>query len=237
MKSWIVSQYGLPKRDETNRVSSFRGSLLKMKRSQNLLSPTWGKRWFSIEGRYLRWYRSESDVSFSGMIDLRHVRNISVSAEGGNTTFVVSSDDRNLVLRSWSSPSDMKNWLRALHFYSDLARGGDGLSIVSDFNELPLSHQTQTVKRNSKSPRCSCSLELQLDVTAKKLDDLERELVLDSEESLSDQQETKSTSSVVAETLTTTTTTTSPRHFQPTTKPPVNMVVPVQHINNNNNNN
>ena len=130
MKNWIVSQYrGEETARETNRVSSYRGSLLKMKRSQNLLAPTWGKRWFSIEGRYLRWYRAESDVSFSGMIDLKHVRNISVCAEGGNTTFVVSCDERNLILRT-STYNEMKNWLRALHFYSDIARGGDGLSIV-----------------------------------------------------------------------------------------------------------
>lgn len=46
--------------------------------------------------------------------------------------------------------------------------------IVSDFNELPLSHSSQQLKKNSNNPRCSCSIELQLDVTAKKLDDLEK---------------------------------------------------------------
>ncbi|KAJ1412013.1 hypothetical protein B484DRAFT_335945, partial [Ochromonadaceae sp. CCMP2298] len=104
-------------------MSSYRGYLLKMRRSHNMLAPQWGKRWFSIEGRFLRWYRQESDVSSSGMIDLRNVRSITkIDMYGtGGFTFCVTNEDRNLVLRA-SANVELNGWVRNLHMHADIAR-------------------------------------------------------------------------------------------------------------------
>lgn len=160
--------------EEKNRVSSYRGYLLKMRRSNNLMAPQWGKRWFSIEGRYFRWYRLDTDLIASGMIDLRHVRSITKVDLNGAFTFCVTCDDRNLIMRA-SSVAEMNGWIRALHMQADIARGGTGMSLVSDFNEPPFSHSMAFPKKNARS-RGSLTLEQQLDLNLKKLDELEQEL-------------------------------------------------------------
>lgn len=161
--------------EEKNRVSSYRGYCYKMRRSHNLLAPQWGKRWFSIEGRFLRWYRQESDVSPSGMIDLRHVRSISKVDISGSYTFCVSCEDRNLIMRA-NSVVEMNSWFRALHIHADIARGGSGMNVVSDFNEAPLrSKNILQSARNSKS-RSRLSLEEEIDLNLQKLNDLELEV-------------------------------------------------------------
>lgn len=164
--------------EEKNRVSSYRGYLLKMRRSHNLLAPQWGKRWFSIEGRFLRWYRLESDLNFSGMIDLRHVRSITKVDINGAFTFCVTSEDRNLIMRA-NSLLEMNGWIRALHIRADLARGGSGMNVVSDYNEVPL--QMQGIKKSSKL-RSSLTLEQELDRNLRALNDLELGLTNASEE-------------------------------------------------------
>lgn len=53
----------------TNGVSrpcSLNGYLWKMKQEKKSLVPQWNKRWFSIEGKFLRWYRNPNDASSSG---------------------------------------------------------------------------------------------------------------------------------------------------------------------------
>lgn len=160
--------------EEKNRVSSYRGYLLKMRRSHNLMAPQWGKRWFSIEGRYFRWYRQDTDLISSGMIDLRHVRSITKVDINGAFTFCVTCDDRNLIMRA-SSAAEMNGWIRALHMQADIARGGTGMNLVSDFNEAPFSHSMAFPKKNARS-RGSLTLEQQLDLNLRKLDELEQEL-------------------------------------------------------------
>eukprot|EP01031_Cornospumella_fuschlensis_P047372 gene47372-58025_t len=106
---------------ERNRVSSFRGYLYKLRRSKNLLAPQWGKRWITIEGHFLKWYRNESDISPSGMVDLKYIRGIN-KVEDTPNAFAITSEDRTLVLKC-SSKADMQNWIRAMHIQADIARG------------------------------------------------------------------------------------------------------------------
>lgn len=162
--------------EEKNRVSSHRGYCYKMRRSHNLLAPQWGKRWFSIEGRYLRWYRQESDISPSGMVDLRHVRSITKVDINGAYTFCVTCEDRNLIMRA-NTLSEMNSWFRALHRHADLARGGDGTNVVSDFNEAPLRSKNVILSsaKNNKG-RNRLTLEEEIDLNLQKLNELEIEV-------------------------------------------------------------
>ena len=162
--------------EERNRVSSYRGYLLKMRRSHNLLAPQWGKRWFSIEGRFLRWYRTDSDLNPSGMVNLKHVRNITKVEISGCFTFCVTSEDRNLILRA-SSLTEMSNWIRTLHIHADIARGGTGMNVVSDFNEVPLRASGLLTSKRGAKLRSSMTLQQELDLNLRKLDELEQQLV------------------------------------------------------------
>jgi hypothetical protein len=198
--------------EETNRVSSYRGYLFKLRRSQNLLAPQWGKRWFSIEGHFLKWYRQENDLFSSGMVDLKYIRGITKLDNHGQYAFMISSDERTLILRS-STVNEMQAWIRTLHMHADKARGGKGTMVVSDFNQMPLNNNhssknfensyhsnassshysgattpTSTSYHNNnhnndfKQPkrnrglRASLTLEQELDLTLKKLDDLAKEV-------------------------------------------------------------
>jgi hypothetical protein len=189
----------LPNKDyeEHNRISSYRGYLYKLRRSKNVLAPQWGKRWFSIEGHFLKWYRQENDLFSSGMINLKYVRSISKlenqqqidsnnSGSGKSNmqyAFSINSDERNVVLRA-TTLEEMKTWFKVLHIHADKARGGKGTTVVSDFNQLPTMNGTTTATgaavtgvQQPKKPRGvkgSISLEDELENTLKKLDDLEQ---------------------------------------------------------------
>jgi hypothetical protein len=158
--------------EERNRVSSFRGYLYKMRRSPNLLAPQWGKRWFSIEGHFLRWYRHDSDLCAAGMINLKYVRNILKLDHYGQLTFSVSSDERTLVLRC-ATLNEMTSWIRALHKQADIARGGTGMTVVSDFNSKPLDSSSIKYSRKQGKSRTSLTLEEEIDLTLQKLTELE----------------------------------------------------------------
>jgi len=62
--------------DQT-RGSSLSGFLWKMKREKKTVVPQWTKRWFSIEGRYLRWYHSSNSESASGSLELKVITGVS----------------------------------------------------------------------------------------------------------------------------------------------------------------
>ncbi len=167
--------------EERNRVSSYRGYLYKLRRSQNLLAPQWGKRWFTIEGHFLKWYRTETDLCSSGMVDLKYVRSILKleNSAYGNYAFLVTCEERNLILRC-ANMNDMNNWIRALHIQADIARGGSGMNVVSDFNQLPfqatMSSTLKNASRKNGKLRASMTLQQELDLNLKKLDELEKEL-------------------------------------------------------------
>lgn len=105
----------------------------------------WGKRFFAIEGRYLRWYRSASDELSSGMMNLRFIRKILRSESSdeedlkrlGTNVFVIFCNDRNIVLRV-PTINEMYHWIQALHFHCNIARGGDGSKLIRYFNLIYL---------------------------------------------------------------------------------------------------
>jgi hypothetical protein len=54
--------------EKPSRPCSLGGYLWKMKRKYKVHLPQWNKRWFSIEGKYLKWYTKESSLEPSGQI-------------------------------------------------------------------------------------------------------------------------------------------------------------------------
>lgn len=167
-------------------MSSFRGYLYKLRRSPNLLAPQWGRRWFSVEGHFLRWYRYEADLCAAGMVDLKYVKSIVKSESLGPTVFTVDCEERSLVLKC-GSVTEMNNWIRALHKQADIARGGNGMSLVSDFNQASSDSSSGKHARKNSTPAISnkskmSSLEREIEETLKKLHELE--LKVDLEDSI-----------------------------------------------------
>ena len=148
--------------DTTNRVSSLCGYLWKMKRSHQkiIIVPQWNKRWFSIEGRLLKWYAVASSDHSSGMVDLRFITNVSVFQAQGVFSFILSYPDRNILLRA-SNLSDMNKWIRALQFQADVARGGCGMTIVTANNTSGSNPQGKgrAVKEKYRPPTLEANLE------------------------------------------------------------------------------
>jgi len=108
------------------------GWLLKLKRGKGgIIIPSWNKRWFSLEGRYLKWYKNVSDTIPRSFIDLQYITRLTPFESEGNTySFIISHPDRNLMLRA-DNIDVMNQWLRAIRLQVDLMRGGDGTSIMN----------------------------------------------------------------------------------------------------------
>lgn len=162
--------------DTTNRVSSLCGYLWKLKRCHQkiIIVPQWNKRWFSIEGRLLKWYTVASSDHSSGMVDLRFVTDVSIFQAQGVFSFVLSYPDRNILLRA-SNLSDMNKWIRALQFQADVARGGCGMTIVTAFNTSGSNPQGKgrAVKEKYRPP----TLEANLEATMVRLQILESDVL------------------------------------------------------------
>lgn len=105
------------------------------------------------------------------MIDLRHVRSISKLEAMQPYAFCVTTDDRNLIVRS-SGYTETNNWIKMLHIHADIARGGSGMNIVSDFNEAPLGNGCRKASRS----RSCFTLQQELDINLRKLQELELSL-------------------------------------------------------------
>lgn len=164
--------------DNSCRVSSLCGYLWKMKRSHHrmILVPQWNKRWFSIEGRQLKWYAVASSDHSSGMVDLRFITNVSAFEAQGVYSFILSYPDRNILLRAANS-SDMDKWIRALQFQADVARGGCGMTIVTASNTSGSNPQGKgrAFKEKYRPP----TLEANLEATMVRLQILESSVMKD----------------------------------------------------------
>jgi PH domain len=162
MLSWMSGGRRSELEETITRSSSLCGYLWKMKRShqRRMLVPQWNKRWFSIEGRLLKWYNVASSEESSGMVDLRFITNVSAFEAQGVFSFILSYPDRNLLLRA-SNLSDMNKWIRALQFQADIVRGGCGMTIVTDSNTSGSSPQGKgrAVKEKYKPPTLEANLE------------------------------------------------------------------------------
>lgn len=142
MLAWMSGSRKNENDDVCNRTSSLCGYLWKLKKShqKKILVNQWSKRWFSIEGRWLKWYAVASSGESSGMVDLRFITNVSEFEAQGVYSFILSYPDRVLLLRA-SSLSDMTKWIRALQFQADIVRGGCGMTIVTQCNAAGSSPQ------------------------------------------------------------------------------------------------
>ena len=131
MLGWISSANDHTDRSNCQRTSVLCGYLWKMKRNKKLMVPQWNKRFFSIEGKYLRWYKSHTDEHWSGFINLLTVTNIQQFEQQGSYSFIMNCPDRNLLLRANSS-QELSKWVRVLQMQTDNAKGGNGTSIVAN---------------------------------------------------------------------------------------------------------
>ena len=175
MLSWISNLKN--ESEETSvRGSSLCGYLWKMKRTHQkmILVPQWNKRWFSIEGRMLKWYASASSDQSSGVVDLRFITNVSAFEARGVFSFILNCPDRNILLRA-SNASEMSKWIRALQFQADVARGGCGMTIVTSNNASGVNPQGKG--RASKEKCKSTTLEANLGATMVRLQNLESSLL------------------------------------------------------------
>lgn len=120
------------RRENSKNIIIMDGWLLKLKRGKGgIIIPSWNKRWFSLEGRYLKWYKNVSDTIPRSFIDLQYITRLTPFESEGNTySFIISHPDRNLMLRA-DNIDMMNQWLRAIRLQVDLMRGGDGTSIMN----------------------------------------------------------------------------------------------------------
>jgi len=151
---------------------SFSGYLWKMKKIKKTVVPQWAKRWYSIEGRHLRWYNSPTS-ELSGEIELADVSGVSrfESGEKGVFSFMVACPDRNLLLRA-SSAAEMKMWVRALQMQANLANGGNGMGILCKGKGQGNDMSSASLQKKLRSS----SLESELNRKMVELDNLERSI-------------------------------------------------------------
>ena len=119
------------RREHSKSIIAMDGWLYKLKRGKGgIIIPSWNKRWFSLEGRYLKWYKNVSDTIPRSFIDLQYITRITPFESEENTySFIISHPDRNLMLRT-DNIDIMNQWLRAIRLQVDLMRGGNGTSIM-----------------------------------------------------------------------------------------------------------
>jgi len=126
----------------------------------------WTKRWFTLEGRFLRWRWSSLSSEASGSIDLRDVislREMHDKSQQEQTDFALQTEARCFYLRA-PSGSEARRWVRALQMYSDRAKGGDGTGIISSGAFSPRRTETSSV---------GGSIERRIDATLEALNELE----------------------------------------------------------------
>mmetsp|Transcript_10434 Transcript_10434/g.10054 ORF Transcript_10434/g.10054 Transcript_10434/m.10054 type:complete len:509 (+) Transcript_10434:255-1781(+) len=162
MLAWMSKKSDIDETEVASRASSLCGFLWKMKRThqKRVLIPQWNKRWFSIEGRLLKWYAGAGTEKSSGMIDLRFITNVCAFEASGVFSFIISYPDRNLLLRA-TNEKEMYKWIRALQFQADVARGGCGMTIVTENNSSCSSPQGKgrAEKKKYRPPTLEANLE------------------------------------------------------------------------------
>lgn len=116
-------------RDEKRAVGSCEGYLFKLKRKQKVLTSQWTWRFFSVQGKFFKWYENENATEASGALDLSQVTEISEFKSGNEAIcFIIRCADRNMMLRA-KSVQERDKWLRILRQSTSFAKGGDGTSV------------------------------------------------------------------------------------------------------------
>eukprot|EP00753_Platysulcus_tardus_P005997 PLAT13867.1.p1 GENE.PLAT13867.1~~PLAT13867.1.p1 ORF type:complete len:554 (-),score=142.55 PLAT13867.1:84-1745(-) len=107
----------------TDRMpATMAGYLHKRKRHHRRFTPDWNKRWFTIEGKELRYYSSSSASLPSGMVlfrRLRLVRHLKEEDGRRGCRFQVYGADRTFELRAKSS-SEADKWVRQIQLQMDV---------------------------------------------------------------------------------------------------------------------
>jgi len=109
-----------------------RGWLWKMKRkarSSLLPRSAWTRRWFTVESGALQWYHNRSSLVPSGSIPLKTLYSCQLferSADGTNSSFVVRSKQRSLLLRC-DDLRALDYWVRGLNLQMDLLKSDNAL--------------------------------------------------------------------------------------------------------------
>ena len=140
-------------------LASHGGYLHKLKQSHKVLLPQWNRRWFSIEGRALRWYWSEPSGAEQcrGVIDLASI-GLQQPAGSPDPTFTITSPSRNLMLRA-ADLSERDKWIRKLRMYADFARGGDGTGFMPVLDTSPTPPSPASKKGGRLEDRMQRALE------------------------------------------------------------------------------
>ncbi|KAF0694580.1 Aste57867_14568 [Aphanomyces stellatus] len=104
-------------------MATISGYLSKMKREPKMLTSDWARRWFSLEGKQLKYYQSKTSTEASKSIDLLSIESIRPfdSGDHGLFSFVLKTSERSYFLRA-ESEGDLKRWVRGLREQQDLWR-------------------------------------------------------------------------------------------------------------------
>jgi len=86
-----------------------------MKRRQNKFSSIWNRRWFALDGRELKYFKSKRSDTPSSIIDLLSIQSIRPfeKDDQGMYSFVIKAKHRTFMLRT-DTEGDMKRWVRGL---------------------------------------------------------------------------------------------------------------------------
>jgi hypothetical protein len=97
------------------------GYLHKMKETERFLTPQWNKRFFSLEGCELKYYKSENSMEACKSINLLQIESIRRFENGdhGVFSFVLKTPTRSYFLRT-ETKGDLKRWVRGLKEHQEL---------------------------------------------------------------------------------------------------------------------
>ena len=115
------------------------GWLYKLKRNNvSSILPQWNKRYFTIEGMYLKWYKSSTSNEASSSINILEIEKVSnFEHVNGIYSFIIIHPTRNLMLRA-SSASELNKWIQSIQSQIDIYTKKDNKSNVSSSLEAQL---------------------------------------------------------------------------------------------------
>lgn len=115
------------------------GWLYKLKRNNiSSILPQWNKRYFTIEGMYLKWYKSSTSSNASSFINILEIEKVSnFEHVNGIYSFIIVHPSRNLMLRA-SSVSELNKWINSIQSQIDLYKNKDKKKNVSSSLESQL---------------------------------------------------------------------------------------------------
>lgn len=115
------------------------GWLYKLKRNHaSSILPQWNKRYFTIEGMYLKWYKSSTSSLASNFINILEIEKVSnFEHVNGIYSFIIVHPTRNLMLRA-SSAGELNKWIQSIQSQIDIYTKKDNKSNVSSSLEAQL---------------------------------------------------------------------------------------------------